>query len=104
MLSAMDELIDPAAVAFATAHTTPCTGAVADAAEWTAHNTAYPQMMGGLPEARLLEGLIAIAPPSNLFNSLRDPSTGVDRRREVRVSRLLRGDRRQARAAGRHRR
>jgi caffeoyl-CoA O-methyltransferase len=61
MLSPMAELIDPAAATFAAAHTTPFTGAVAAATEWTARHTAYPQMMAGLPEARLLEGLIAIS-------------------------------------------
>lgn len=61
MLSPMAELMDPAAAAFAAAHTTPFAGAVDAATEWTARHTAHPQMMAGLPEARLLEGLIAIS-------------------------------------------
>lgn len=56
----MPDLIDPAAAAFAADHTTPFVGPVAAAAGWTARNTAYPQMMAGLPEARLLEALIAV--------------------------------------------
>lgn len=60
MLWWMSCLIDPAAVAFAADHTTPFAGPLADAAVWTARNTAYPQMMAGLPEARLLEALIVI--------------------------------------------
>jgi caffeoyl-CoA O-methyltransferase len=54
----MADLIDPAAVAFAANHTTPFAGALAAAAGWTTRHTAYPQMMAGLPEARLLEALI----------------------------------------------
>jgi caffeoyl-CoA O-methyltransferase len=57
----MADLIDPAAAAFAANHTTPFSGPLATAAQWTADNTAYPQMMAGLPEARLLEALIVIA-------------------------------------------
>ena len=56
----MADLIDPAAAAFAANHTTPFAGPLAAAAEWTARNTASPQMMAGLPEARLLEALIVI--------------------------------------------
>jgi caffeoyl-CoA O-methyltransferase len=56
----MTDVIDPAAAAFAANHTTPFSGAVAAAAGWTARNSAYPQMMAGLPEARLLEALIVI--------------------------------------------
>jgi caffeoyl-CoA O-methyltransferase len=56
----MADLIDPAAAGFAAECTTPFAGPVAAAAEWTAHNAAYPQMMAGLPEARLLEALIVI--------------------------------------------
>ncbi|HLI59035.1 MAG TPA: O-methyltransferase [Solirubrobacteraceae bacterium] len=56
----MAELIDADATAFAANHTTPFAGPLAAAAEWTARNTAYPQMMAGLPEARLLEALIVI--------------------------------------------
>ncbi|MGH2910136.1 MAG: O-methyltransferase [Solirubrobacteraceae bacterium] len=56
----MADLIDPAAAAFAADHTTPFAGPLAAAAGWTARNTVYPQMMAGLPEARLLEALIVI--------------------------------------------
>lgn len=44
---------------YADEHTTPLSGALADAAEWTSRETAAPQMMAGLAEARLLEVLIA---------------------------------------------
>lgn len=54
------DLIDPAAAAFAANHTTPFVGPLAAAAGWTARNTVYPEMMAGLPEARLLESLIVI--------------------------------------------
>lgn len=56
----MSDLIDPAAAAFAADHTTPFAGPLAAAAGWTAGNTSYPEMMAGLPEARLLEALIVI--------------------------------------------
>jgi caffeoyl-CoA O-methyltransferase len=44
--------------AYAERHTSPLVGATADAAGWTARETAVPQMMAGLAEARLLELLI----------------------------------------------
>jgi caffeoyl-CoA O-methyltransferase len=52
------DLIAPAADGYALDHTTPFEGALADAAEWTQANTSVPQMMSGVPEARLLEALI----------------------------------------------
>ena len=57
----MDELISEAAEEFAAAHTTPFDGALAAASNWTRTNTAWPGMMAGLPEARLLEALIVIS-------------------------------------------
>lgn len=54
----MSDLIAPAAQAHAEAHTTPPDAALAQVARWTAESTAVPQMMSGLPEARLLEALI----------------------------------------------
>ena len=54
----MTDLIDPAAQAYAEAHTSAPTGALADLAAWTQSSTAAPQMMSGVPEARLLEALI----------------------------------------------
>ncbi len=56
----MTELVDPRAIAFAAEHTTPFAGPLAAAAGWTASNSAYPQMMAGVPEARLLEALIVV--------------------------------------------
>jgi predicted O-methyltransferase YrrM len=50
--------ISPAAEAYAFAHTTPFTGALSAAAEWTADHMPSPEMMAGGPEARLLEALI----------------------------------------------
>jgi caffeoyl-CoA O-methyltransferase len=61
MVSSMDELISGAAAEFAVAHTTPFDGAAAAASDWTRANTPWPAMMAGLPEARLLEALIAVA-------------------------------------------
>ncbi|HVP02211.1 MAG TPA: O-methyltransferase [Solirubrobacteraceae bacterium] len=54
----MTDLIAPAAAAYADAHTTPPAGVLADVAAYTQANTAAPQMMSGVPEARLLEALI----------------------------------------------
>jgi caffeoyl-CoA O-methyltransferase len=54
----MDELVAAAVEDYAARHTTPFAGAIAAAAEWTAANTAAPQMMAGLAEARLLEALV----------------------------------------------
>jgi caffeoyl-CoA O-methyltransferase len=45
---------------YADQHTTPLSGALADAAAWTERETAAPQMMAGLAEARLLEALIVV--------------------------------------------
>ena len=56
----MADLIDSAAATFAADHTTPFAGALATAARWTTQNTGYPQMMAGLPEARLLEALVVV--------------------------------------------
>jgi caffeoyl-CoA O-methyltransferase len=45
-------------VRYAADHTSPLTGPLAAAAAWTQDNTSEPAMMSGVPEARLLEGLI----------------------------------------------
>ena len=47
--------------AYAEQHTTPFGGALAEAAGWTQRETPTPQMMAGVPEARLLEALIVTA-------------------------------------------
>jgi caffeoyl-CoA O-methyltransferase len=47
--------------AYAEEHTTPFAGALAEAAAWTQRETPTPQMMAGVPEARLLEVLIVAA-------------------------------------------
>ena len=57
----MSEPISAAARDFAAANTTPFEGALAAACDWTAANTPWPEMMAGLPEARLLEALIAVS-------------------------------------------
>lgn len=57
----MPYLLDPDAERFAEAHTTAFAGAADAAARWTGANTPTPQMMAGLPEARLLEALVAIS-------------------------------------------
>jgi predicted O-methyltransferase YrrM len=54
----VSEPISPEAEAYAAAHTTPFTGALAAAADWTADHTSSPSMMAGRSEARLLEALI----------------------------------------------
>lgn len=54
----MADLVRPDARSYAEAHTTPPAGGLADVAAWTAVETAVPQMMSGVPEARLLEALI----------------------------------------------
>jgi caffeoyl-CoA O-methyltransferase len=54
----MADLIAPAAQDYAETHTTPPAGDLAAVAEWTSSSTSAPQMMSGVPEARLLEGLI----------------------------------------------
>ena len=56
----MSDLVNPDAVRYADAHTTQFAGAVAAAARWTTDNTSVPQMMSGIPEARLLEALIVV--------------------------------------------
>lgn len=57
----MSDLISNAAEAFAAAYTTPFDGPLAAAADWTRRHTSSPQMMAGVPEARLLEALIVIS-------------------------------------------
>jgi caffeoyl-CoA O-methyltransferase len=57
----MNELISAAAEDFAAAHTTPFDGALAAASDWTRSNTPWPEMMAGVPEARLLEALIVVS-------------------------------------------
>jgi caffeoyl-CoA O-methyltransferase len=57
----MNELISPAAKDFAAAFTTSFDGALAAASDWTRANTPWPEMMAGLPEARLLEALIVVS-------------------------------------------
>ena len=54
----MTPLISPDAEQHALDQTTPLTGQLATAAEWTRSNTANPIMMSGLAEVRLLEVLI----------------------------------------------
>jgi len=54
----MTDLIAPAAAAYAEAHTTPPADSLAQVAAYTQEHTAAPQMMSGVPEARLLEALI----------------------------------------------
>jgi len=56
----MTELITAAAERYAEEHTSPFDGQIATAAAWTQGNTAAPQMMSGLAEARLLEALIVV--------------------------------------------
>ena len=56
----MRELISALAVSYAEEHTTPFTEQLAEVAAWTRHNTSSPQMMSGVPEARLLEALIVV--------------------------------------------
>ncbi len=54
----MTELIASAAQDYVDAHTTPPAGELAAVAAWTQSSTSAPQMMSGVPEARLLEALI----------------------------------------------
>jgi caffeoyl-CoA O-methyltransferase len=54
----MTELVLPTAEQHAEAHTSPFEGPLADAAAWTREHTPTPQMMSGVPEARLMEALI----------------------------------------------
>ncbi len=60
-LSLLSELISAAAEDFAAAHTTPFEGPLAAASDWTRATTPWPEMMAGLPEARLLEALIFLS-------------------------------------------
>jgi caffeoyl-CoA O-methyltransferase len=57
----MIELISLAAEEFAAAYTTPFDGPLAAASNWTRSNTPWPEMMAGVPEARLLEALIVVS-------------------------------------------
>lgn len=54
----MADLISAAAQSYAEQHTTPPAGVLAEVAAWTAASTPVPQMISGVPEARLLEALI----------------------------------------------
>ncbi len=63
----MSEPISPAATEYAEAHTSPFAGDLAAAAEWTAANTASPEMMSGLVESRLLEALIVTGGASQVL-------------------------------------
>jgi caffeoyl-CoA O-methyltransferase len=54
----MADLISPQAEEYALEHTTAFTDAIAAAAQWTSANSSSPQMMAGVPEARLLELLV----------------------------------------------
>lgn len=56
----MTDLVAAAASAYADAHTTPPSGTLATVAAWTAAEAQVPQMMSGVPEARLLEALIVV--------------------------------------------
>lgn len=57
----MSDLVDARAAAYAEAHTTPPIGALAAIAAFTQASTDAPQMMSGVPEARLLEALVAVS-------------------------------------------
>ena len=59
-LRVMSDLVESAAVEYAERHTSPFDGPLAAAAAWTQGNTSAPEMMSGLPEARLLEALIVV--------------------------------------------
>jgi caffeoyl-CoA O-methyltransferase len=111
----MNELISTAAEDFAVAHTTPFDGALAAASNWTRSNTAWPDMMAGVPEARLLEALIvvsgarsvlelgtftgvgalamaaALPPDGRVITLERDPDNAAAARRHIAASRV--GDR-----------
>jgi caffeoyl-CoA O-methyltransferase len=54
----MADQISAAAQSYAEQHTTPPAGMLAEVAAWTAASTPVPQMISGVPEARLLESLI----------------------------------------------
>lgn len=53
--------------AYAEAHTTPLSGALADVAAWTRGNTPAPDMISGLAEARLLEALVWLSGARNVL-------------------------------------
>jgi caffeoyl-CoA O-methyltransferase len=59
-LGPVSDLIAAAAGSYADHHTSVFEGPLAAAAEWTQSNTARPDMMSGLAEARLLEALIVV--------------------------------------------
>jgi caffeoyl-CoA O-methyltransferase len=63
----MTELISRAAERFAEDHTTPPTGQLAEIAAWTREHTAWPAMMSGTAEARLLEALIVVGGARNVL-------------------------------------
>jgi caffeoyl-CoA O-methyltransferase len=52
------DLVTPAAAQYAEEHTTAPGGSLAAVSSWTQTNTSAPQMMSGVPEARLIEALI----------------------------------------------
>jgi caffeoyl-CoA O-methyltransferase len=54
----VSDLVAAAAAIYAEEHTSPFDEELAAAAAWTQGNTASPEMMSGLAEARLLEALI----------------------------------------------
>ncbi len=56
----MVDLVAAAAERYAEEHTTAFVGELESMAAWTQENTASPQMMSGLAEARLLEALIVV--------------------------------------------
>jgi caffeoyl-CoA O-methyltransferase len=49
---------DTSEAEYAERYTSPLTGPIADAADWTLHETSRPQMLSGLAELRLLQALI----------------------------------------------
>jgi caffeoyl-CoA O-methyltransferase len=59
--------VNSQAVGFADVHTTPVGGQLAEIDAWTQTHTASPGMMSGLPEARLLEALIAVGGSRNVL-------------------------------------
>jgi caffeoyl-CoA O-methyltransferase len=59
-LGDVSDLIAKPALTYAEQHTSPFGGSLASVAAWTQGNTDSPQMMSGLAEARLLEGLIVV--------------------------------------------
>ncbi len=56
----MTELVADAALTYAADHTTSADGPLAEIAAWTSARTASPQMISGVPEARLLQALIFV--------------------------------------------